>query len=69
MSRVDFFLRGEDEWMINEVNTLPGFTKISMYPKLWELSGLPYGQLLDRLIQLAIERFERDNALKTQVEL
>ena len=43
---------------LNEVNTMPGFTEISMYPKLWEASGLSYGQLLDRLIELAIERHE-----------
>lgn len=67
LSRVDFFLRGDGEWIVNEVNTLPGFTTISMYPKLWEATGLPYGELLDRLIELAIARFERDNALKTTV--
>ena len=44
---------------------MPGFTSISMYPKLWEASGIPYGQLLDRLIELAIERHSRDSRLKT----
>ena len=53
MARVDFFLKGNDLY-INELNTIPGFTNISMYPKLWEASGLPYSQLLDRLIQLAM---------------
>ncbi|MEK7154646.1 MAG: D-alanine--D-alanine ligase A, partial [Patescibacteria group bacterium] len=53
MARVDFFLKGSDLY-INELNTIPGFTNISMYPKLWEASGLPYSQLLDRLIQLAM---------------
>ena len=53
MARVDFFLKGQDLY-INELNTIPGFTNISMYPKLWEASGLPYSQLLDRLIQLAM---------------
>lgn len=59
LSRVDFFLEKETgQVYINEVNTIPGFTQISMYPKLWEASGLPYAQLLDRLIELAIERHE-----------
>lgn len=59
LARVDFFLEKETgQVYINEVNTLPGFTEISMYPKLWEASGLPYPQLLDRLIELAIERHE-----------
>ena len=57
LSRVDFFIEKETEQVyINEVNTLPGFTTISMYPKLWEASGLSYAQLMDRLIELAIER-------------
>jgi D-alanine-D-alanine ligase len=43
---------------LNEINTLPGFTSISMYPKLWDASGLPYKQLIDRLIQLAVERHQ-----------
>jgi D-alanine-D-alanine ligase len=43
---------------VNEINTIPGFTPISMYPKLWEASGLPYAQLIDRLIQLALERHQ-----------
>lgn len=59
LARVDFFLEKETgKVYINEVNTLPGFTQISMYPKLWEASGLPYSELLDRLIELAIERYE-----------
>ncbi|MGD2103876.1 MAG: D-alanine--D-alanine ligase A, partial [Anaerolineae bacterium] len=57
MARVDFLLSGEtDELYVNEVNTIPGFTKISMYPKLWEATGLPYPELIDRLIELAFER-------------
>lgn len=57
MARVDFLLdRNTGEFFINEVNTIPGFTTISMYPKLWEASGLPYSQLVDRLIELALER-------------
>ncbi|HBX69601.1 MAG TPA: D-alanine--D-alanine ligase A [Chloroflexi bacterium] len=62
MARVDFLLdRDTGEFYLNEVNTIPGFTQISMYPKLWEASGLPYPQLIDRLIELALERRrERD---------
>jgi D-alanine-D-alanine ligase len=57
MARVDFFLeRGTNRLLLNEINTIPGFTSTSVYPKLWAASGLPYGQLLDRLIQLALER-------------
>ncbi len=57
MARIDFLLaRQSNELFVNEVNTIPGFTPISMYPKLWEASGLPYPALLDRLIQLAFER-------------
>ena len=59
MGRVDFFVRREDEFVfVNEINTIPGFTPISMYPKLWEASGVPYAELIDRLIQLALERRE-----------
>jgi D-alanine-D-alanine ligase len=60
MARVDFFLLGEDELWLNEVNTIPGFTSISMYPKLWEASGLPYGELVERLLDLAVERHEAE---------
>jgi D-alanine-D-alanine ligase len=57
MARADFLISGDGtEIYVNELNTIPGFTKISMYPKLWEGSGLPYGKLLDRLIELAFER-------------
>jgi D-alanine-D-alanine ligase len=65
MARVDFFLRNGEEIIVNEINTIPGFTRISMYPKLWEASGIAYSELIDRLIQLAIERFERERRLKT----
>jgi len=57
LARVDFFLAG-DEIFVNEVNTLPGFTSISMYPKLWAASGLGYAELIERLIKLGIERHE-----------
>jgi D-alanine-D-alanine ligase len=57
MARVDFLIdRDSNELYISEINTIPGFTKISMYPKLWAVSGLPYSALLDRLIELALER-------------
>ena len=55
MARVDFFLGKDNSFIVNEINTLPGFTKISMFPKLWESSGLPYPKLLEKLIELAIE--------------
>jgi D-alanine-D-alanine ligase len=62
MARVDFFLRDDDVFVVNEVNTIPGFTPISMYPRLWEVSGVPYAELLDRLIDLAIARARRREA-------
>jgi D-alanine-D-alanine ligase len=65
MARVDFFLQQDGTALVNEINTIPGFTSISMYPKLWEASGLPQPKLLDRLIELAIARFQRDSGLKT----
>ncbi|WP_155669429.1 D-alanine--D-alanine ligase [Ornithinibacillus caprae] len=67
LARVDFFLTAEGELYVNEVNTLPGFTKISMYPKLWEISGIAYSELISKLIELAIERHQRDNDLKNTV--
>jgi D-alanine-D-alanine ligase len=67
MARVDLFLeRSSGKFYVNEINTLPGFTSISMYPKLWEASGLPYPQLIDRLITLAIERHAEKNKLRTK---
>jgi D-alanine-D-alanine ligase len=59
MARADFFLKNDGTLLINELNTIPGFTSISLYPKLWEISGLPYGQLMDRLIDLAFSRHQR----------
>ncbi len=64
MARVDFFLRG-DELFINEINTIPGFTEISMYPKLWDASGLGYGDLIERLIDLAVERHGAERQKRT----
>ena len=66
LGRVDFLLeRSTGEFYINEVNSLPGFTEVSMYPRLWEASGLPYPALLDRLIELAFERHRDHAALET----
>jgi D-alanine-D-alanine ligase len=60
MARVDFFYdEGGRGLLVNEVNTIPGFTPISMYPRMWEASGVPYPELLDRLVQLALERHAR----------
>ena len=72
MGRVDFFLKKNakknTEVLVNEINTIPGFTNISMYPKLWEASGIPLPKLLDILIDLAIARFKRESKLKTTVK-
>lgn len=69
MARIDFFVTKPGNVVyLNEVNTIPGFTTISMYPKLWEASGIPYPALLDRLISLAIERHGERNALRTRYE-
>lgn len=66
MARADFLVeRNSNKIYLNELNTIPGFTSISMYPKLWEASGIPYSKLLDILINLAIERFEEKSKLKT----
>jgi D-alanine-D-alanine ligase len=68
MARVDLFLNDDNEIIINEINTIPGFTNISMYPKLWEASGISNAELIDRLIQLAIERYESEKRLETSFE-
>jgi D-alanine-D-alanine ligase len=65
LSRVDFFLREDGRLLVNEINTMPGFTRISMYPKLWEASGVSYTDLITRLIGLAVSRYEKERALKT----
>lgn len=67
LARVDVFVTADHEVYVNEINTLPGFTKISMYPKLWEVSGLSYMNLVTRLIEHALERDERDQWLKSSV--
>lgn len=65
MGRVDFFINKKGKIIVNELNTIPGFTSMSVYPKLWEASGISYSKLIDRLIQLALQRFEKEQKLKT----
>ena len=65
MARVDFFLKANGEVVVNELNSIPGFTKISMYPKLWQASGISYTELIDKLIELALEKFAVESKLKT----
>ncbi len=70
MARADFLLdKDTGELWVNELNTIPGFTQISMYPKLWEATGLPYNELIDRLIELAIERFEDKSQSETSFDV
>lgn len=70
MARVDFFMdRDSQQIYLNEVNTIPGFTKISMYPKMWEASGLTYAQLLDELIRLALDHHRERASLKTSYDV
>jgi D-alanine-D-alanine ligase len=68
MARVDIFLTPDEKLYVNEINTIPGFTKISMYPKLWEYSGISYTELVDKLIQLAIEDHVKRSRLKVSME-
>lgn len=65
LGRVDCFLKKDGCLLVNELNTMPGFTKISMYPRLWEAAGVSYPELINRLIELAIERFQREQKLKS----
>jgi D-alanine-D-alanine ligase len=67
MARIDFFVT-KNRIYLNEINTIPGFTSISMYPKLWEASGISYTELLDRLIQLALDRHRQTSARRTSYE-
>jgi D-alanine-D-alanine ligase len=68
MARVDFLLqRDSGKIFANELNTIPGFTSISMYPKMWQVSGISYGELLDRLIQLALERHREKEKTRTGI--
>lgn len=68
MSRVDFLLSTENKLVLNEINTLPGFTEISMYPKVWEATGITEKDLITELIFLAIQRYERNATLLTKIE-
>jgi D-alanine-D-alanine ligase len=63
LARVDFFVDGDDV-LLNELNTMPGFTETSVYGKLWGASGVPYAEVVDRLVRLAVERFERERAFR-----
>jgi D-alanine-D-alanine ligase len=64
IGRVDFFLTEDNKIFINEINTIPGFTSISMYPKLWEASGLSYAKLIDKVIKLAMDRHKKESRLR-----
>ncbi|MCS2404945.1 D-alanine--D-alanine ligase [Bacteroides salyersiae] len=68
MARVDFLLSSENKLVLNEINTLPGFTEISMYPKMWEATGISEKELITILINLAIQRHERNVNLSTEIE-
>lgn len=65
LTRVDFFLRSNGEFYVNEINTIPGFTKISMYPKMWEATGVAYKELITKLIHFGLEKFQEEQSLKT----
>jgi D-alanine-D-alanine ligase len=64
MARADMFVRDDGEVLVNELNTIPGFTETSVYAKLFEASGIPYAELLDRLVELGVERWERRRGLR-----
>jgi D-alanine-D-alanine ligase len=68
LSRVDFFLKKNGEVLLNEINTIPGFTKISMYPKMWEASGIKYQQLITELINLGLQKYQSELDLMTNYE-
>jgi len=65
MARIDFFVRPDGEVVVNEINTIPGFTSISMFPKLWGAAGLDYDDLLSRLVELGLERHHQRRGLRT----
>jgi D-alanine-D-alanine ligase len=69
LARVDFFLMPDGQILVNEINTIPGFTNISMYPTLWKNTGISYSKLIDKLINLAIERFKREEKLETSIKI
>ena len=64
LARVDFFVEDGDRVLVNELNTMPGFTSTSVYAKLWEASGVAYGELLDRLVSLALERYREERSYR-----
>jgi D-alanine-D-alanine ligase len=64
LARADFFVVGDDEVILNELNTMPGFTRTSVYGKLWDASGLPYPELCEQLVRIAIARHEHERALR-----
>ena len=68
MARVDFLMGTDDSIHVNEINTLPGFTRISMYPKLWELSGLSLAELVDRLVEIGMARHQRGQRLDITIK-
>jgi D-alanine-D-alanine ligase len=65
MARVDMFLKEDGQVILNELNTIPGFTRISMYPKMWMSSGMSYPEIIDKLIELALKRFKDEQSVKT----
>ena len=67
LSRVDFFLRPDGELLVNEINTLPGLTDVSGFPKMWEASGVPFARVIDELVQLAIERHRERSRNETSI--
>jgi D-alanine-D-alanine ligase len=68
MARVDMFLTPDDRLVVNEINTIPGFTKISMYPKLWEASGIGFTELISKLIELSVDRHREESSLMDSLE-
>ncbi len=64
LSRIDFFVTKDKEILLNEINTIPGFTEISMYPKMWAKTGIPYAELLDLLITFGLDRYQKEKSLK-----
>ena len=64
LSRIDFFVTEDGEILLNEINTLPGFTSVSMYPKMWEATGIPYAELLDLLVEFGLDRYNKEQALR-----
>jgi D-alanine-D-alanine ligase len=65
LARVDFFVEDGERVIVNELNTMPGFTRTSVFPKLWEASGVPFPELCDRLLQLALDRYAAERGAKT----